>query len=100
MHWEFVRTSILMNNSPLVSVIIPTFNRAYIIHKAIESVLHQKFKNFELIVIDDGSEDNTDEVISDYKPVIYIKKKHEGQAAARTSPPPSDAAIVVLLGVR
>ena len=74
-----------MNYSPLVSVIIPTFNRAYIIHKAIESVLHQKFKNFELIVIDDGSEDNTDEVISDYKPVIYIKKKHEGQAAARNA---------------
>lgn len=71
--------------SPLVSVIIPTFNRAYTVHKAIESVLNQKFKNFELIVVDDGSEDNTDEVISNYKQVIYVKKKHEGQSAARNS---------------
>jgi hypothetical protein len=43
-----------MNYSPLVSVIIPTFNRAYIIHKAIESVLHQKFKNFYCQTVKNG----------------------------------------------
>ena len=46
-------------------VIIPTFNRAYTVHKAIESVLNQKFKNFELIVVDDGSTDDSVNKIKD-----------------------------------
>ena len=74
-----------MSEFPLVSVIIPTFNRAYIIHKAIESVLAQTYQKIEIIVVDDGSEDNTDEVIGNYKQVIYIKKQHEGQSEARNA---------------
>jgi glycosyltransferase involved in cell wall biosynthesis len=74
-----------MSEFPLVSVIIPTYNRAYIVHKAIESVLAQTYKNIEIIVVDDGSNDNTDQVIANYEQVVYIKKQHEGQAEARNA---------------
>ena len=60
---------------PLVTVIIPTFNRAHVIQKAINSVLIQNYKNFELIIIDDGSTDNTEEIIKKFHEVIYKKKK-------------------------
>jgi glycosyltransferase involved in cell wall biosynthesis len=68
---------------PLVTVIIPTFNRAHVIQKAINSVLIQNYKNFELIIIDDGSTDNTEEIVKKFHEVIYVKKNHEGQSQAR-----------------
>jgi glycosyltransferase involved in cell wall biosynthesis len=46
---------------PLVSVILPTFNRGWIVSEAIASVLAQTFGDFELIVVDDGSTDDTDD---------------------------------------
>ena len=49
------------------SVIIPTYNRAFIITKAIDSVLCQTFEDFELIIINDASTDNTEEVVLKYK---------------------------------
>jgi len=45
---------------PKVSVIIPTYNRAHLVGRAIQSVLDQTYKDFELIVVDDGSIDNTE----------------------------------------
>jgi len=68
--------------SPLVSVIIPTYNRAYILFKAIESVLNQSFKDLELIVVDDGSTDETPYLVSKY-PLIYVRKPRRGVAHAR-----------------
>lgn len=68
------------------SVIIPTYNRGYIIQNAIESVLSQTYTNYELIVIDDGSTDNTKEVLNQYgasSRVKYYYKKNEGVSAAR-----------------
>jgi glycosyltransferase involved in cell wall biosynthesis len=49
----------MKNNNPTVSIIIPTYNRAYLLPRVIESVLIQTFQDFELIIIDDGSRDNS-----------------------------------------
>lgn len=50
---------------PLVSVVLPTFNRAEYLNRSIDSVLRQKFKDWELIIVDDGSDDNTFEIAND-----------------------------------
>ncbi|HEX8563112.1 MAG TPA: glycosyltransferase family A protein [Flavobacterium sp.] len=51
---------------PLVSIIIPTFNRAYLIAETLNSVLSQTYQSWECIVVDDGSTDNTEEVVARY----------------------------------
>ena len=55
-----------LSKKPTVSVIIPTYNRGWILAEAIESVLKQEFADFELIVVDDGSTDNTREILDPY----------------------------------
>jgi len=57
-------------HSPRVTVIIPTFNREGVIRKSINSVLNQDYKNFELIIIDDGSTDNTEEIVKNFHDVL------------------------------
>jgi glycosyltransferase involved in cell wall biosynthesis len=70
--------------TPLISVIIPTYNRARLLKETIDSVLKQNFQNFELIVVDDGSTDNTGEILSDYKDHIQVlAQKNKGVSAAR-----------------
>lgn len=64
-----------MVNELLVSVIIPTYNRADKIHNAINSVINQTYKNWEIIVIDDGSKDNTEEVV--FKEGNSLKRKFD-----------------------
>lgn len=53
-------------DTPLVSIIIPTFNRAYLIGETLDSVLAQTYQNWECVVVDDGSTDNTAEVMESY----------------------------------
>lgn len=68
------------------SVVIPSFNRAYCLSRAIESVLEQSFSNFELIVVDDGSTDETEELVSSYlvdSRVRYFKTENQGVSRAR-----------------
>ncbi len=69
---------------PLVSVIIPTYNRGWILKEAIESVLAQDFTDFELIVVDDGSTDNTSEILGEFESDIrVIRQTNTGVSAAR-----------------
>jgi len=69
-----------------VSVIIPTYNRASLIGRAIKSVLNQTYQKFEIIIVDDGSTDKTEEIIKSFKDerVRYIRnEKNKGASAAR-----------------
>jgi len=73
-------------NSELVSVIIPTYNRVSSLTRAIESVLNQTYRNIELIIVDDGSEDKTEKVIKKYAGLLkYIRIPHSGVSAARNT---------------
>lgn len=74
-----------MNDFPLVSVIIPTYNRADMVGNAIKSVLNQSYANIELIVVDDGSTDETGTLIQNFTEVRYILKSNGGQASARNA---------------
>ncbi len=71
---------------PLVSVILPTYNRGWILKEAIDSVLKQRFADFELIVIDDGSTDATGRILEGYGTRIKACfQPHRGVSAARNT---------------
>ena len=71
---------------PLVSAVIPTFNRGWTICRAVESVLCQDYPHIETIVVDDGSSDNTGEKLSPYADRIrIIEQKNLGVSAARNT---------------
>lgn len=80
-----------MNNlleKPLISVIIPTYNRARSVGNAIKSVINQSYKNLDIIIVDDASSDNTKDIIDavDEPRLRYISHaKNAGGAAARNS---------------
>ena len=71
---------------PEVSVIIPTYNRANLISETVNSVLAQTYHNFEVIVVDDGSTDNTLSVLSGYgNQIRVIRQENQGAGAARNT---------------
>lgn len=71
----------------LVSVVIPTYNRAQFLIQSVESVLTQTYKDIEILIVDDGSTDNTEILVkqkySDNEKVKYLRQKNRGAAAAR-----------------
>lgn len=69
----------------VVSIIIPCYNHGKYLAKAIDSVLAQRYKQYEIIVVDDGSIDNTRSVAESYKTVKYIYKTNGGLSAARNT---------------
>jgi glycosyltransferase involved in cell wall biosynthesis len=72
------------NRPPLVSVILPTFNRRWTLRQAIDSVLEQDYANLELIVIDDGSTDDTPRLLAGYGDHLRsIRQDNQGVSAAR-----------------
>lgn len=78
-----------LNKTPLVSVILPAFNAGDFLAKAIESILSQTYQNFELLIVDDGSTDNSWEILKFYqenypqkiKTYHFLKNKGESEAA-------------------
>ena len=71
---------------PKVSVIIPTYNRGWVLAEAIESVLEQDFADYELIVVDDGSTDETNAILKAYRDQIRIlQQNNNGVSAARNA---------------
>ena len=71
---------------PFFSIVIPTYNRATCVRRAIDSVLRQTFKDYELIVVDDGSTDNTSEVVRGYgERIVYVPQHNRGVSAARNA---------------
>jgi glycosyltransferase involved in cell wall biosynthesis len=72
-------------SNDLISVIIPCYNHAHFLGEAIESVLAQTYTKFELIVVDDGSTDNTFEIASKYREALIIQQKNKGLSAARNT---------------
>ena len=61
-------------SNPLVSIIIPTYNRAHLIGETLDSIVAQTYDNWECIIVDDGSTDNTEEIVSE-----YVKKDNRFQ---------------------
>ena len=69
---------------PTVSVVIPAFNASPYLREALESVMAQTYQDFEIILIDDGSTDDTAEIAADYRPLLrYFHQENAGPAKAR-----------------
>lgn len=76
----------LSKSQPLVSVVIATYNMGQYLAQAVDSILQQTWKNIEVVVVDDGSKDNTPEVMTQYQGdtrVIYIRNENQGQPKAK-----------------
>ena len=74
-----------MTSGPLVSIVTPTFNRADYLRVAIDSVLAQTYANFEHLIVDDGSTDDTVGVVASYgdERLRYFRQENQGQSVAR-----------------
>lgn len=72
------------SKTDIVSVIIPTYNRGWAIRDAVDSVLNQDFSDYELIIIDDGSTDNTMQILDRYgDKIVVLYQENKGVSAAR-----------------
>jgi glycosyltransferase involved in cell wall biosynthesis len=70
---------------PLVSVIIPCYNHARYLAEAVSSVKLQTYRHYEIIIVDDGSTDDTHHVASKFSELIYIRQENSGLSAARNT---------------
>lgn len=77
----------MKRKKPLFTIVIPTFNRAKLLKKAIQSVINQSITDWELMVVDDGSTDNTKEVVADFNDnrVLYFFQEKKERSAARNT---------------
>jgi len=74
-----------MTDQKLVTIIIPTYNREKKLPDAIQSAINQTYKNTQILIIDDGSIDQTAEIVKKYPQVEYHYKENGGQASARNA---------------
>ena len=72
-----------IGHAMLFSIVIPTYNRAELLSQAIESVLSQTHSNREILVVDDGSSDDTQSMVRKFRPsVSYVRQENQGKSAA------------------
>ena len=73
--------------TPKISVIIPLYNKEKIVERSVNSVLSQSFKNFELIIVDDGSTDNSFEIVNNIKDdrIRLMRQENGGPSKARNT---------------
>ena len=71
----------------MISIVLPSFNRAQVLSKAVESILRQTYKDFELIIVDDGSTDNTADVVKNFNDdrIVYVRQENAGACVARNN---------------
>ena len=71
----------------MISIVLPSFNRAQVLPKAVESILRQTYKDFELIIVDDGSTDNTADVVKNFNDdrIVYVRQENAGACVARNN---------------
>jgi glycosyltransferase involved in cell wall biosynthesis len=75
-----------LEQAPLVSVIIPNYNYGRFVKDAIESVLNQTYRNIEILVVNNGSTDNSLKVLNEYRDkIIIIDQENLGQVGARNA---------------
>ena len=73
-------------SSPRISVIIPTFNRAHLLSRSIDSLLSQTLSAHSVVIVDDGSTDGTENLVSEkYPEFTYLKQDNLGVSAARNA---------------
>ena len=70
---------------PLISVVVVTYNRAQFLKDALDSIKRQTFKDYEIILVDDGSTDNTKEIVEMYEGIRYIYQEHSCISKARNT---------------
>ncbi len=78
-----------LSNSPLVSIIVPCYNYGHLLGETLNNILEQSYENWECIIVDDGSTDNTSSVakefVKNYKQFTYVFQKNAGLSAARNT---------------
>ena len=78
-----------MENTPLISVIVPCYNQAQYLDECLQSVLDQTYQNWECIIVNDGSPDNTEEIALQWTAkdprFTYLKKENGGLSSARNA---------------
>ena len=75
----------IKESNSLITVVITCYNHGHYLTEAIDSILVQDYKNVEIIVVDDGSTDNTKEVAAKYSTVRYVYQNNQGLSAARNT---------------
>jgi len=88
MEETIITNSICKEKKPFFTIITPIYNRSKIVNRTFESVKKQSFKDFEYIIVDDGSTDDIDQVVESFMktatfPIMYIKKQNGGVHTAR-----------------
>lgn len=78
-----------MNQTPLISVIVPCYNQAQYLDECLQSVYDQTYQNWECIIVNDGSPDNTEEIVLQWTKkdarFNYLKKENGGLSSARNA---------------